>query len=195
MLYLEKEEVFITEEGMMFPEVKELYAKDRRNESKPFFKKCITYIYWAYKKDGELRLLLPSKRRTRAAELANVTIEEMENDLKIIAVIKLYNSLNKTSLEHLRDAASNRVEETINWLNSIPIKKIEKKKILVQYDVPGNDEKQSQYVTVDIEIDNSDEVKKGMQMANMLADQMEDLNKKIIKENIQKKSVGRLFDR
>lgn len=194
MLYLENDEVKITDEGMMFPEVKELYKKDRRNESKPFFKKCITYIFWAYKEDGELRMLLPKKRRLKAADLAGVAENDMENDNKILDVIKLYKDLQKTPSQHLLDAAIKRVEETIEWLNSIPIKKIEKQKVKVSYSVPGKDEVETQYIPVEVEIDNSDEVKKGMQMANMLADQIDTLKKKIIKENTQQRKSTRLFD-
>jgi hypothetical protein len=194
MLYLENEEIQITEDAMTFAEVKDLYNKDRRNQSKPYFKKCITYIYWAYKKDGEFKQLLPSKRRNKAAEIAGVDKEEMDNDKSIKAFVKLYLELQSTPSEHLLYAAEKRVEETIDWLNSIPIKKVEKRKIQVYYNVPENDEKQSQYIMVETEIDNSDEVKKGMLMANMLADQLETLKKKIIKENTQQKSQGRLFD-
>lgn len=195
MFYLEKEEVFITEDGMVFDEVKELYKRDRRNESKPFFKKCITYIYWAYKKDGELRLLLPSKRRKKAAEIAGVDEKEMEDNKEVKAVIKLYNHLNKSSSELLMDASDKRVEETIEWLNNIPLQKKSTHKIKVSYEHPITKEIEWTEIYVPVEIDNSDEVKKALQMANLLTDQRDLLQKKIIKENIQKKNDGRIFDR
>ena len=50
-LYVEDEEVKITPDGMMMPEVKELYNSDKR-ERKAFFKKCITYIYFVYNPNG-----------------------------------------------------------------------------------------------------------------------------------------------
>ena len=195
MLYLENEEIKITDEGMMFPEVKDLYAKDRRNSGKPYFKKCISYIYYAYKIDGEMRAMLPSKRKIKAAEMSEVSVDDMETDLKVIAVIKLYLQLQATPSQIMYENAKRRVEETINWLNSIPIKKTEKQKIKVSYDVPGKDEKESTYTTIEVDIDNSDEVHKAMKMANILADQLDELGKKIVKENLRKKAEnGRLFD-
>ena len=67
MLYLENEIVKITEDGMMLPETQALYKKDRRNESKPYFNKAISYVYWAYNSEGEYRNMLPTRRKDKAA--------------------------------------------------------------------------------------------------------------------------------
>ncbi len=194
MLYIENEEVKITSEGMTFPATIDLYKKDRRNESKPFFKKCITYVYYAYSPDSSLKLVLPSKRKQLAAEIAEVDYNELESDDKIQAFIKFYREINFSPTELLYENAKRRVDETIEWLNSIPIKKTDKQKVSVSYINPGTKETENTYVSVVVEIDNSDEVKKAIQMSNLLADQLEELRKKIVKEAKTTKAETRLFD-
>jgi hypothetical protein len=83
MFYLDKEEVKITDEGMCFDEVKELYNTDKQNSSKPYFKKCITYIYWAYKKDGEYKYQLPTRRKELSAKKANCNWKEIEGNILV----------------------------------------------------------------------------------------------------------------
>jgi len=171
-----------------------LYNRDRRNESKPFFKRRISYIYYAYCKNSDLKNLLPEKRKEKAAEIVEVDYKELESNTTVRNVIKLYIDIQTTHTERLYIATIKRVEETINWLNELPIKKRVKQKILVEYDVPGKIEKESRHIMVDVEIDNSDEVKKALTMAELLTNQLETLKKKITKENLESRKTGRMFD-
>jgi hypothetical protein len=195
-LYLEGEEVKITDEGMLIPEVKLLYALDRRNSSKPYFKKCITYIYWAYKIDGEYRNILPSKRKKLAVEHAEGDLKHFNDDKKLQDVIKVY-TRDQTSLnQRMYESIKKDMDDLLEMIQSIPFTK--KIKIDVMVDIPLNadsTETTKKQIITTVEVDNSKEKFEAISRSEKLIDLEEKLKKKIIKEDQQKKrSQGRLFD-
>lgn len=188
-LYLENSEVKITKEGMLHKEVKDLYNVDKRNESKPFFFKALTYIYWAYKKDGEYRYKYLSDRRRLAAEHACDDVKKFEEHEKIKSVIKLYIDLQTTLTERLYLGLKNDYENLVERIKNIPTTR------KIKFDTVIEVNGELQKVEKLVEIDNWKEKSEAITMSEKLIEWEEKLRKKLYKEEQEKKSNnGRLFD-
>ena len=197
MLYLENEEVKITDEGMLLPEIKELYSRDKRNESKPFFKKCLVYMYWGYKKEGEWSNHLPKKRLEMAAKMAEVSVSDMEDHPAIKKAIKAYVDNQTTLTERLYLGVKKDIEDILELIQGIPFEKEIKVELMI--DVPeyeGSNKLIKVPIKQMVKMDNSAEKAKALSRVEQLIDLEERLRKKIIKENLEKRGRGeRLFDR
>jgi Holliday junction resolvase len=196
MLHLDKEEVKITDEGMCFDEVKELYNTDRQNSTKPYFKKCITYIYWAYKKDGEYKHQLPTRRKELAAKKANCDWKEIEENVLVKNFIKLYLELQTTQTERLYLAVMKDIEDLIEYLSTIGFKK----RVKVKFNVPipkYKDSTETMLYELDdyVEVDNTDEKFKALKRSADLLDFVDSLKIKMKKEEQTiKNNTIRTFD-
>ncbi|MCK9281871.1 MAG: hypothetical protein M0P71_14695 [Melioribacteraceae bacterium] len=196
-LYLDEENnVKVTQEGMCLEEVLDLYKTDKRSESKPFFYKCMTYIYWTYKLDGEYKNNLLSQRKKLALKHSGGEIADFEENKKVRNVILRYIEDQTTHTSRLYNKILKDIDELITYLSDIPLKI--KHKVECTVKVPAYatssemvDYKVSQY----IEIDNSEEKFKCLKKCSDLIDFEETLKKKVMKEDQSKKGEDtRLFD-
>lgn len=193
MLYLTEEgEIKITDEGMQLPTVRELWNSDKRSMSKPFFFKCMTYIYWMYKKDGEYRNHPYKKRRELAEQHAKDSWKIFEENTRVKAVVNTYLENQLTLTERLYENIKRDIADCIEHLASIPIKRKIKETIEIDdVDNQGNNIKRK--IKIDLEIDNSIEKSKALDLAEKLVEKEESLRKKIVKDQ-QSTRQGRLFD-
>lgn len=195
MLYLEDKKVKITEDGLCIPAVKELYADDRHTD-KPWFNKCITYIYWAYKKDGEYRNLVKRKRQMLAADHTGESFERFEENIAVIKVINLYIELQLSPVERLYEGIKADIDEMLERIRKIPFTKEIKVEMFV--DVPVSElsnETVKKPIKQIVEMDNSEEKFKAINRADQLIDLEEKLRKKVIKEQQDKRDKQkRIFD-
>lgn len=196
MLYIENGEVKVTDDGMCLPEVQALYKTDNTHSSKPFFKKCITYIYWGYKKDGEWANHLPKKRLEMASKLAEVSLQDIKNNAKVQAVIKVYIENQTTLTERLYLGVKKDIEEILEMINNIPFERDIKVEMMI--DIPeyeGSDRMIKYPIKQWVRVDNSEEKEKAIRRVEKLIELEEKLRKKIIKEYQENKVFkGRMFD-
>lgn len=194
MIRLEKEDVIVADELFMHPLVKKLYATDKRNESKPYFKKCMKYIFLVYSRDSGYFNMPIHKRKSVAEDILEISAKEIESNKLVTDVIKLYTETLVTQTERLYLSAEKRVDEAIEWLNTIPLKLKVKKKVEVDVNIPGTIDVERKSIMIDIDVDNSDEVKKALVLSNLLTEQLDTLKKKIVKEKNTKNDNDRIFD-
>lgn len=196
MLYLENEEIKITEEGMQLSEVQDVY-KDDKHSGKPYFKKVITYLYWAHKKDGEWQNHFPSKREEMSAEKAGLSIIEIRKHSKLKALIKAYVDNQTTLTERLYIGVKRDIEEVLELINSIPY--VRKIQVELTVDIPkfeGSSGLIKYPVKQIVEVDNSKEKTEAIKRVESLIELEERLRKKIIKDaQISKTKNGRMFDK
>ena len=191
----EQGQVVLKKGAMNIPSVKELYASDKRSESKPYFYKCITLIYHLHKKEHEFSNLGPKER------LNNInTIYFKDDDVQkyldkplVQAVIKDFINLEYTTTERLYEGIKRSIEHWKLKMADIPMTK----KIKYEHnhdttieDGEGNPKVITIPVKITIDVDNSEEYLKAMKTANDMIDMEEKIAKKVIKENQARKSSG-----
>ena len=194
-LYIENEEVKITEAGMLLPVVKALYSTDKRTSGKPFFKKCITYIFWAYKIDGEFCNVNPTPRKERSGRMAEVDYKQLEANPKVIAVIEEYIDLQTTVIERIALSIMKDLENLQDRIRNIPATR----KIRVEVKIPYKDSEdvdQEQLVNQVVEVDNWKEKLDSMKQLESIIDYDKKIRAKVETEKKEKKRDGRRkFDR
>lgn len=197
----ELDKVVIADEAMGFDEVKKIYRKDRRNESKPYFNKVITYIYHAYATVHGLSNIFPAERKKRVCNAyfnGEDVASQLENDADVVALIDLYKKDSGTITERFYEGLKPQMEDLLNHINSIPMtrKQRVKKKINVEFiDTNGNQQHQEVDINVMIEIDNSEEKLKAFNTADKLIDLEQKMKVKVIQERKdKKKNTRRMFD-
>jgi hypothetical protein len=85
-------EVKCTAEGMLLPEVKDLWNADKRTASKPFFHKAITFIYHMHKKDHAFSNSGPVLRKKKVLHdfLPEIKIDTLEGNLRVIRLAERF---------------------------------------------------------------------------------------------------------
>ena len=195
-LYLKEGEVKVTEEGMCHSVVKALYNRDKRSASKPYFYKCMTYIYWAYYTEGEYRNKPIKKRKELSAEHAKSKWTELEDDKYLMDVIDFYIDIQTTKSERLLIGIGNDIDELLELIKKIPFTK--EIKIEVDIDIPLHAETSEvtrKRITTTVEHSNSEEKFKAISMSDKLIDYEDKLKKKVMKEvNRKKGGQKRMFE-
>lgn len=196
-LYLEDGKVKVTEEGMALPEVQDLYNSDKRSASKPFFYKCMTYIYWAYKVDGEWENRPYKERRKMSASQAGVEdYKEIDEHPKVQKIIKMYKNDFLTMSERMYEGVKIKIADVIEKINEIQLTKNIKENVEVWFENPHKDgEKEKHTVRIDIDYDNSKEFESTLGIAQKLAEREQALKKTVIKERQMNRDGRRKFDR
>jgi len=184
-LYIDKdsEEVKIRPEAMALLSVKELYASDKRpgEIEKPFFKRCLKYIYHTYYNEHPvLKNTLPNERKTRVAEMyfsddARIDINGFEKNKKVLAVINDYLISQDTVSSKSYRTILKKIEEVIEHIGTIPLKKyqqIKDQRVTCMVAAGENDtliEKEF-FITTEIEIDNIKEYTESLKTWDQLLD-------------------------
>lgn len=194
-LYLEEgsEEVKIYQEAMSLPSIKELYNSDKRpgEIEKPFFKRCLKYIYHVYYNDHPvLKSLGPLERKQKVAEMyfedARVNVSDFEKNAKVLEVIKDYNYYQDTVSGKSYRNILKKLDEIKDYIENIPLTKvITIKDHPVHVKVPGEDGKlveQEFFINTKVSIDNAKEVMDSMKIYESLLDTEERLMKRINQE-------------
>ena len=196
MLYLEKERVQITEEGMMLPEVKEIWNRDKHS-AKPYFNKVITYLFWMYKKDGEYQNHPIKRRMELAGNMAGVNPKDMEDCPHIRKLISAYVENETTLTERLYLGIKKDINDILEYVKDIPF--VVKEKVEVDVDVPkfaGSTDTVKHTIKVEVEVDNTEKKWKAMERADKLIDFEEKIRKKVIKEaQLKRSGETRKFDK
>jgi hypothetical protein len=181
-LYLTEEtepRVDITKEGMQLPEVIALYKTDKTRDSKSFFKKCITYIYYTYNPDGMFKNILPSLKRKKVCEtfLKGTDWKELEDNRLIQDVIRIYIDYCTTPTEKLIFGVIRRIDELLQRLDNIPLTR----KIKIEIEHDGTKHTQM------VDVDNSEESARTLKLAKELIEYQELLKKKLKTEKDESK--------
>jgi hypothetical protein len=198
-LYIDAEDVVrIKRSAMEIPEIKNLYAADRRNESKPFFNKALKYIFHTYSKELEKGISHPLVNlglNERLKEVIRIYFEGEDittiiENKKVKEVKDLFIYYSLTTTERYYESIKNNIETWMLHISNIPMmitKPISQK---VYYSIGEGEEKEQKeiYVKTTIEIDNSDEMIKAMKNGNELIKIEEDVKKKVIRENAIKEN-------
>lgn len=195
-LYIEEDKICITKEGMLIPEIIDLYKIDKSNAEKVLFRKWITFMFYAYKQDGVYQNMLPSKRVEQACKLSEVDIEFVKSNEKLHRAIKIYQDTQTTLNERLYNGVKDDIEATLDSIRQVPLKKQIYVEVTVNIPESANSSNTVPYnVKQQVEMINIEEKTKLLNMSEKLIELEERLRKKIIKEAQQKKgSQGRLFD-
>jgi hypothetical protein len=201
-LYLEKDQVKVTADGMALPAVQSFYAGDNSAGKKRFFK-AMKYIYYVYNKDGVLRNKLPEDRKKIVCNtyLDAIDPEVYEKSALVRPIIDLYIDYSISPTELLYEQLKIDIQNIRKKISSIPFDKEIKLHINELVDIDITDEETGNTYTkkipvskdVYINIDNSKEKAAAIALTESLFIQEERLRKLIEKENIENKA-RRIFD-
>ncbi len=190
----EQGEVQLKRGAMNIPSVRELYSTDKRNESKPFFNKCITVIYHLYKREHDFSNLGPKERERKVASiyLKDEDIKKILENSKVQKVIEDYTTLEYTSVQRLYEGVKNSLEHWKDYMAKIPLTKKVKyegeHEIISEID--GVPKGTRIFVKTMLEVDNSEEYLKAMKRADEMIDMEEKMSKKVIRESQMLKANG-----
>ena len=186
-LYFEDDIVKIKPDAVLYPQVKALYKSDRTGEGKAFFQKCITYMYYAYKKDGDFCNMYPTKRKEHASLAAEVDWKALEENTRVKSLIDFYIETQYSLSEKLYEGVKKDMEDLLKSINDEPfIKKIQ---VEVEIDIPeaiGSPIMAKWPVKQKVEFNNAENKMKLLKVAEQLMDMEDKLKKKIVKDNMQK---------
>lgn len=181
--------------AMNIPSVMELYKTDKRNESKPYFNKCITLIYHLYSKEHEFSNLGPKERKDKVANIYlkdEGNIEDYLEKKAFKAVVDDFIDLSYTTTERLYEGIKKSVEHWKLHMANIPMTRKEKyegqHEIITEID--GIPKGTKINIRTLIEVDNSEEYLKAMKTADSMMDMEEKMAKKVIKEKQLLKNSG-----
>jgi len=185
------EKVSCTPEGMLLEEVQDLYNSDKRGDNKPWFNKCITYIYHVYKKDHIFsNSSLPVRRKKVCKDLMNdIDPDKFESNERVKALIKRYVNEQYTPSEWFYEGIKQDMLALKQHIRNIPFHKDIKVKKTVEVSLFDGEKEIQRSVEVDIDekMDNSKEKMDALKRANELLDLEEKIRLKIIKENKETK--------
>lgn len=187
-LFCKNGEVLIDEDLMDVPVIRSLYKSDRSKE-KSYFKECIAYCYWMYKKDGHYHNKLPAQAMIliRDAHLKLHDPVKMESDVRFKEFKKYYIEHQMTLSQAFYLSIRQDMQDLLDHIASIPfVKRIDYKHKLDEVAAMKTGRK---YVSVNIEIDNSDEKAKAIGLSEKLIGLEEKISLKIKKETRDKVSA------
>ena len=197
-LSIENDEVLCSPEGMALNSVKKLYADDRHS-GKPWWKACLKYIFFMYKKGGIFQNMLPAQRAERICNeilKGEYDPKKFELNSNCKEVILDYQNLQCTPNELLYEGVKSDIEGLLQRIRQIPYSKTVNVDVDVEFfDQDGKPQKQR--VKTAVEMDNSEEKSKAIRLADSLLDYESKLRTKIVQETKeQRKSKGakRLFE-
>lgn len=191
-LYLEDKEVKITEAGMREPTVIELWNSDKRSRSKPFFHKCMTYIYFMYKPDGDYKNLTPSRRLEKSLEQAGLSFNQIDGNKRLKAVIDEYIDQTTTLNMRLYEAIKQDVEDIIERIKNVPSTR--KVKFETKHTTLVEGKEIEIPIKTWVDVDNWEEKSKAVKNAEQLIDFEDRIRKKVMKDSLIKRSNKRMFD-
>lgn len=196
-LYIDKdtEEVMIRPEAIKLPSVKKLYSSDKRpgEVEKPFFKRCLKYIYHMYCNDHPVfKNLGPKERKIRVAETSfsddtRIEIDNFEKNKKVMAVIEDYLYYQDTlSSKKYRDILR-KIDEVSDHIGSIPLKKLHilkdhKVSCMVPAGEDGKMVEKEFSINTKIEVDNSKEYSDSLKLLDQLLEFEEKIKVKLAHE-------------
>jgi hypothetical protein len=185
---LKNGEIEVTEEGKTLPEIKELYAADRTSSHKRWYKDALTFLYYVYKRDGIYANLFPSERKERVIQryMPGRSIKDFENNKAFVKVRDLYMDLQFTTVERMILKVDDDMEMLLKKISEVPLTK--RVKVKIKIDDDGRTEERF------IDMDNSEEKFKVMQIAEKLIEYQAKLREKIVRDERKKKTHKRLFD-
>ena len=192
-LYIEDGVVRITQEGMVLPQVQEVYAADR-STTKKFFNDVIRYIFFVYKKDGVYQDLFLNYRRKLVLErhLPDRKEDDFEKNIRVINLITEYQQRQLSKVERLLFQLELDMELLLKKITEIPYTKKVKVSVPV-IDQMGDERK----IPTIIEMENYEEKAKAIMLADKMIDYQDKLRAKVIKEKSSERGGGqlRLFDK
>jgi len=200
-LYIDTDEnrVCIKPEAVSIPEVQKIYKKDRRNETKPYFNKVITYVYHCYAPDHAFSNSFPEQRRRRVADVYfnGDDVLSLEDDKDVRALIDAFKHDCMGPSERFYENLKKDMEDLINYIQTIPMFteiKVEKS-VPVKY---VDNEGQLHETTVDVKVpvshDNSKIKMDAIKRADELLELEEKMRQRVKSEKRKKKQTRSLFD-
>lgn len=185
ILELINNKVFIIKEAEFLPEYVSLCKKKFKEEA-------LTFIYYMYNENSVYKELLPSQRRKYVSErhLQGYSVEEIEKDEDVQKFIDIYNEIQLSREERLRQKVQEDMDDLLDRLSNIKFSKT----VIVNVEV----EEKGSTVTkkVSVEIDNSKEKGEALKLAETLIE----LSKKLEimvkgQTNKKKEQKIRLYDK
>ncbi len=187
--------VTLHEDAYGIKEVDSFYKSDKTGK-KEYFKECITYLYWMYKKGGIYSQNLPRQARKiiKAQHLKNFDPDIMEKNKKFQELRDCYIEHQYSITERFWAKVKDDMQSLLDHIAAIPFQRIVKTNKEVEMEVDG--ESRWVKVKVDIPIDNSEEKAKAIMLSEKLINLEEKLSQKIKREDQEKKVADSkaLFD-
>ena len=185
ILELINNKVFIIKEAEYLPEYLSLCKKKFKDDA-------LTFIYYMYNENSVYKELLPSQRRKYVAErhLQGVDVEEIEKDEDVQKFIKIYNEIQLSREERLRQKVQRDMDDLLDRLSDIKFSKT----VLVNVDV----EVDGNIITkkVPVEIDNSKEKGDALKLSETLIELSKKLEVMVKGQtNKKKEQKVRLYDK
>lgn len=194
-LYFDNDIVKMKDDAVLYPSVKALYKSDRTGEGKIFFQKCITYMYYAYKKDGDFCNMYPTKRKEHSAIISETNWKELEENPRVKAMIDFYVETQYSLSEKLYEGIKKDMEELLKSVNDEPFVKYVP--IELEIDIPeslGSTIMVKYPIKQKVAYNNAENKMKLLKISEQLMEMEDRLKKKVSKDNMQKTSDNRMFD-
>ena len=196
----DKDEITITDDALVHPDIKRVYEADA-SENKKHFYKYINYIFWVYKPNGIYWNLLPENRKDIVIKrfYPNDDWRKIESSYGVKEMIDLYIQTSLTPNEVLYESCKKDIEYERKRLSEIP----PTKKILYEgtHDIEVSAGKKNKIQTILVkewlDIDNSDEKDKAYKRILLLFEYEEKMRTIVEKERIDKVTgkYQRVFDK
>jgi len=115
--------VVATNQAMLDPLLKKIYEADE-TKAKKAWTKAISYLFFVYDKNSHYKnVLLHDRKRMVSEDMINDSeyYKKIEKHKDFELIIKKYNELQFTHNERLLDGLKRKIEEYLNFWNSISV--------------------------------------------------------------------------
>lgn len=194
-IFTKGNDIFASPKLIRIPEFRELLA----SRGKEFFADFIIFMYYVYKTNSQsgndddvtyMKEYSISERieRTCSVHLSSRTPEDFLDDPHCEACIKLYQELELSKLERMYENVKSDIDSYVERLSSVPYKVVRK----VSIKTPKNllDEGFPEYVTVDVEFENTEEKNRAIKSSNELIDYAKKMEASVMDEKKKKGKVS-----
>lgn len=121
LLYIDNQGVVqITTVALANPWFKILYKRDRQSSAKPYFQKCIEFLFYMYHEDSPYIGMIESERLVTIKTTYNLDIDENDEVIKNIGLF-LEDSMYTTTQKAYKKAIK-ELYEFIDYIGTIPFK-------------------------------------------------------------------------
>lgn len=190
-IFTKGNDIFASPKLIRIPEYRELLA----SQGKEFFADFIIFMYYVYKtnstsgNDEDVTYMKDyslSERieRTCSVHLSDRSPEEFLDNPQCEACISIYQSLELSKLERMYENVKQDIDSYIERLSTVPYKVVRK----VSIKTPKNliEEGFPEYVTVDVEFENTEEKNKAIKSSNELIDYAKKMEASVMDEKKKK---------
>ncbi len=115
--------VVVTEQALMDESLDKLYKSDK-SKSKTAWNKAISYLFFVYSKQSQYKnVLLHDRRRMVSEDIIKDSSywKKLEEHSEFSKIIEKYNNLQFTHNERLLEGLKRKIEEYLNFWNSLSV--------------------------------------------------------------------------